>query len=37
MHQNEFLRLGSYITAADGSHFAIMLADGNFAIFRSVG
>lgn len=37
MHQGEFLRVGAYITAEDGSHFAIMLADGNFAIFAGAG
>ena len=37
MHQGEYLRVGSFITAEDGSHFAIMLADGNFAIFTGAG
>jgi len=35
--QGEFLRNGGTVTSSDGSHFAIMMLDGNFAIFEGSG
>ena len=37
LRQSEFLKNGAYLTSADGSHFAIMLPDGNFAIYEGSG
>lgn len=34
LHAGEFLKNGAWITSEDGTHFAIMLADGNLAIYE---